>query len=238
MKITLPDDFRKIVTQPNYVEDGINQYWNINEDYIKTWLGGYLLGNKTTYEYFKQNDLTEGFSTDLDNPLNGLGAYRANLRHPLGYTALPKLTSSSLGFQLWSEPALRLRQTVTNPKATGCLTSFLPESGLGSIITDHFTGTTAAAACIFKTYRDSNWDLDYILNEWLPSQLINYITVLIRHEEHQEDKKTGQKGISRGNVFTLEQKMAGEHYSHAGVPLPLRVTNEHAEEIIGNNFFD
>ena len=236
-KITLPDSFRAIITQPDYVEDGINRYWNTNKDYIKKWLGAYLQGQKVTYELLESSGIKEGFSTDLDKPLNGYGAFRANLRHPLGYTALPQLTPNSLGFQIWSESALELRQTITNPRAKGCLTSCLPSSGPGSIVTDHFTGTTASAVHIFKTYRDSNWDLDYILNEWLPSQLINYITVLIRQEEHQEDKETGKKGIPRGDIFSLEQKLAGLHYQHASVPLPLKVTNEFAEEIVSTHTF-
>jgi hypothetical protein len=234
-KITLPDSLKNILTQPDYVEDGMNSYWNRNNDFIKTWLGAHLEGNKTTYQKLASSGIQKAFSTNLDNPSKGLGTFRSGLRHPLGYSALPAFIAKSLGFQLWSESALRLRQTITNHRATGCLTKFLPDSGHGAIISDHLTGTTASGVCIFKTYRDSNWDLGYILNEWLPDSLINHLTVLIRQEEHQEDKVTGKKGIPRGDIFSLEEKLNGLHYKEAGITLPLKVTNERAEEIVSKS---
>jgi hypothetical protein len=238
-KIILPDSFRNILTQPDYVEDGMNRYWNKYEKDIIHWIGPQLVGEKTKYELYEKNG-SKYFSTDLDEPENGYGKFRSCLRHPLGYSGLPEITPKTLGFQIWSESALRLRQTITNPRARACLTSaggIIPKSGPGANVIDHLTGTTASGVRIFKIYRDSDWDLNYILDEWLPNSLINYLTVLIRHEEHQEDKETGKKGIPRGDVFSLEEKLAGQHYQHAGVPLPLKVTNEFAEEIVSKNIF-
>ena len=232
--IELPDNFKEIITQPDYVEDCINQYWDINKKQIKPWLGAYLKGSKVTYQDLESSGIEKGFSTNLINPPKGKGTFRTNLRHPLGYSALPELTPSSLGFQLWSKSALELRRTVKNSRATGCLTTaggIIPKSGPGSIVKDHFTGTTASAVNIFDTYRKSDWNLDYTLNEWLPNRLINYITILIRQEEHQEDKVTGKKGVPRGDVFSLDEKMGGKHYAYAGIPLPLVVTDKHSIEI-------
>ena len=84
---------------------------------------------------------------------------------------------------------------------------------------------------IFKTYRDCGWDLDYILQEWLPNEIINYLIVLVRHEDHQFDEAIGKKGIPRGDVFSLDEKLSGKHYEHAGIPLPLLVTDERARII-------
>jgi len=236
-KIKLPDSLRDIITQPDYVENGINQYWNKNNQYIIDWLGPQLLGEKVKYQLYEKND-SKYFSTDLDNPKkDGRGLFRSTLRHCLGYSGLASVSIKDLGFQIWSESALELRKTITHPRAKGCKTSLLPPSGPGAIVVDHFGGTTASGTTIFKLYRDSDWNLDYILNEWLPNSLVNYLTVLIRHEEHQEDKETGKKGIPRGDVFSLEEKLAGLHYQHAGVPLPLKVTNEFAEEIVSKNVF-
>ena len=169
-----------------------------------TRLISYLKGSKVTYQDLESSGIERGFSTNLDDPKRTYGTFRANLRHPLGYTALPQVTPTNLGFQIWSESALRLRKTITSPRATGCLTSLLPDSGPGAIVEDHIAGSTASGAKIFKTYRDCGWDLDYILQEWLPNEIINYLIVLVRHEEHQFDEAIGKKGIPRGDVFSLD----------------------------------
>ena len=230
-KIKLPNTFKNILTQPDFVEDGLNGYWNTHQDYITKWLGAYLKGSKVTYQDLESSGIERGFSTNLDDPKRTYGTFRANLRHPLGYTALPQVTPTNLGFQIWSESALRLRKTITSPRATGCLTSLLPDSGPGAIVEDHIAGSTASGAKIFKTYRDCGWDLDYILQEWLPNEIINYLIVLVRHEEHQFDEAIGKKGIPRGDVFSLDEKLSGKHYEHAGIPLPLLVTDERARII-------
>tara|TARA_R110000824_G_scaffold322318_1_gene509013 strand:- start:1447 stop:2226 length:780 start_codon:yes stop_codon:yes gene_type:complete len=234
-KITLPDSFKKIITEPSYVEKGINRYWNTNKDYIKKWLGGHLKGIKVTYQDFESSGIERGFSIDLDTPDTGFGTFRSGLRHPLGYSGLPELSSTTLGFQLWSEKAYRIRKSVTNPKATGCLTTCLPKD---TLVADHFIGTTPAASRLFKEYRDSGWDLPYILEEWILSEIINYLTIIITYDEHQKDGDTGKNGVARGDIFSIQEKIEGKHYIQAGIKLPLITTNQHVEKIsIENNTF-
>ncbi len=231
-RIILPENFKKIITEPSYVEKGINRYWNNHQYHIKKWLGGYLKGSKETYLDLESSGIEKGFSTNLDNPKFDEGAFRSILRHFLGYNALPGLLPSNLGFQIWSSRALVLRETI--PKAKG----IIPKKLENILVVDHFVGTTAAAARLFKTYRDSGWDLPYILNEWLPKEIINYITIVILHDEHQENRDTGKKGIARGDVFTLEEKLEGLHYMKADIKLPLIVTNKNANRInMENNDF-
>lgn len=234
-RIILPENFKKIITEPSYVENGINYYWNNHQNHIKNWLGPHLEGSKKTYLDLESNPPEKGFSTNLDNPEVGYGTFRSNLRHSLGYSALPELTPINLEFQLWSPKAIEIRKAVTNPRASGCMTTCLPKN---TLVEDHFCGSTASAVRLFKTYRDSNWDLHYILNEWLPNELINYITVIILHNEHQENTDTGKKGIARGDVFTLDEKIQGKHYLEADIELPLIVTDEEAQIItMENNTF-
>ena len=215
-KILLPEKFRKIITQPDYVERKLYRFWNKHCEETIKWLGPELASQKLKYEMYIKNG-SKYFSKDLDNPPRGQGKFRANLRHGLGYTALPEFSSNKLGFKLFSEKALR----------------FLIEGSTDNKITDdHFFGTRPIGSTLFKKYVNSNFNLDYILNEYLPSNIFKFLTVSILDiGEHTKDNK-GNPGIARGDIYTIEQKIEGLHYKAAGITLPLIVTNEKDEELI------
>ena len=215
-KILLPKNFRKIITQPDYVEHRLSKFWNKHKEETQKWLGPELQAQKLKYELYSNNG-SKYFSKDLDNPPHGQGNFRTGLRHGLGYTALPEFSPNKLGFKLFSDKAFK----------------FLIEDSTDNRLTDdHFFGTRPIGSTLFKKYVNSDFNLDYILNEYLPSNIFKFLKVsILDRGEHTKDNK-GNPGIARGDVYSIEEKIEGLHYKAAGITLPLIVTNEKDEELI------
>ena len=83
---------------------------------------------------------------------------------------------------------------------------------------DHHYGVTNVAEEVRKTLEDSNFDIDYMVNEWLPKNFHLFSTVVTTKEEHLA------KNISRSQNFTTEQKDRFEHYIGDVSPLIERKT--------------
>ena len=76
---------------------------------------------------------------------------------------------------------------------------------------DHLFGTTEVGLQVFLAYKNSGWDMEYMLDEWLPQHLYLWLQVRILKSEHQ-----GQGSIKRGK-HSLEEKTALVHYNEANI---------------------
>ena len=208
-KITIPESFKKIITHPDYVENNLNEYWNKNKKDVIDWITPQLVGEKTKYELYVKNN-SKFFSTDLVDPKKGSGKFRSSLRIPFGYNGLPSESCKLVGFKIWSENAFEHKKY----KHTG-----------NTIVGDHFFSTTEGGAALFEVYRDSGWDLDFMLVNYIPSNIYKNIKIwVLNRGEHTKDKN-GKSGISRRRgEYTLEQRTRGLHYTDRGINLPLLVT--------------
>lgn len=230
-KIKLPDSFSNILTHPNFVENRLNEWWSIYKNDVLIWLEGQLRGEKFKYDWYlgkeEEGNPCKYFSTDFIDPEVGKGKFKSTLRHQLAYSAIPEFTAKKLGFGIWSEGALQVRERLGGNK--GCFVDVIK----GKVTQDHIIGATPAACASFVEYRDSGWDIHYILHDWLPSQLVNYFEILILKSEHQTDTNSLKEAIKRGDkYFSIEDKRKGLHYTQAEVPLPLVVTNENSQRIV------
>ena len=76
---------------------------------------------------------------------------------------------------------------------------------------DHLFGVTEIGTQVFLAYKNSGWDIDYMVNEWLPQHLHLWLQVKILKSEHQ-----GSGSIKRGK-HTIEEKVALVHYDEANI---------------------
>lgn len=185
------------------VEHRLNVFWNENKSLITNYARGRLLGVKAEYESHLSTLTDEQFDTfvgDLDD-LDTTSTFKSTLRLTFGYNLLtPTLTHSVVG--LFSSKALQLKLK----RAMG-----------DSCTEDHLFGVTEVGTQVFLAYKNSDWDLDYIVNEWLPQHLYLWLTVKILKAEHQ-----GDNSIARGK-HTLEEKVALQHYDDVNVPIEVHM---------------
>ena len=78
-------------------------------------------------------------------------------------------------------------------------------------VDDHLFGVTEVGNAMFMEYKNSGWDLNYVLNEWLPQHLYLWLQVKILKTEHQ-----GDGSVKRGK-HTLEEKTSLVHYDEANI---------------------
>lgn len=217
MNLKLPNDFSKLLTSPDYVEVKLSSYWRKNKKDICDWVGPELQAQKLKYELYSKNGCRL-FSTNLDTPEFGKGKFKSQLRFNLGYGALPSFSDNNLGFKIWSNKAFEF---------------FNNEYTDNKIVSDHFFGTTPTGSSLFKMYRDSNWDLDFILNDYIPNNIYKFLRVNILDVGEHTRGNDGKAGVARGSkLFTIEEKQKGLHYTKAGIYLPLIVTNSKNEELV------
>ena len=86
-------------------------------------------------------------------------------------------------------------------------------NGKGSkLVQDHFFGVTLSAEEVRKAFEESNFDIDYMVNEWLPKKYYMFIKWYVTPEEHKKEN------ILRGE-HTLEQKDNFEHLINCSEPV-------------------
>ena len=185
------------IDNSDLLESRLSDYWNNNKELICGYAHSRLLGVKTEYEAlnsFLSDENYETYVGNLDNP-NTTGKFKSTLRLTLGYNLLtPTLTQDMIG--LYSEEALELK---LNRKMGDKCTN------------DHLFGTTEVGLQVFLAYKNSGWDIEYMLTEWLPQHLYLWLQVKILKSEHQ-----GEGSIKRGK-HTLEEKTALVHYDEANI---------------------
>lgn len=216
MNIKLPNDFKNIICSPEYVEVKLSSYWRKNKKDVCDWIGPELQAQKLKYELYSENGCRV-FSTDLDNAPRGKGKFKSQLRFNLGYGAMSAFSDKQLGFKIYSERAFDfINNDLTNNEITD----------------DHFFGSTPTGTSVFRAYRDSNWDLDYVLHDYIPNGLYKFLTVKILDIGEHTAGPDGA-GVARGDKnFSLEEKVQGLHYKKANIGLPLIVTNSKNERLV------
>jgi len=55
------------------------------------------------------------------------------------------------------------------------------------LVKDHFYGVTEVSIVIRKTFEECNFNLDYMVNEWLPKNYHLFTTWYVTPEEHKKD---------------------------------------------------
>ena len=133
---------------------------------------------------------------DLDDS-DTTSTFKSTLRHTLGYNLLTPVLSPSI-VQLFSEKALELKQ---KRKMSNKCTD------------DHLFGVTDVGISIFLAYKNSGWNIDDIVNKWIPKHLYLWLTVKILKKEHQ-----GENSIARAE-HTLEEKINLVHYTDKNIPI-------------------
>ena len=193
--IRLPQNMKNKIDNYDLVESRLSNYWNNNKELICGYATARLLGVKAEYEAlnsFLSDEDYETYVGNLDNP-NTTGKFKSTLRLTLGYNLLtPTLTQDMIG--LYSEQALELK---LNRKMSDKCTN------------DHLFGTTEVGLQVFLAYKNSGWNMEYMLTEWLPQHLYLWLQVKILKSEHQ-----GDGSVKRGK-HTLEEKIALVHYDEA-----------------------
>ena len=79
------------------------------------------------------------------------------------------------------------------------------------LVQDHFFGVTLSAEEVRKAFEKSNFNIDYMVNEWLPNKYYMFIKWYVTPEEHKKEN------ILRGE-HTLEQKDNFEHLINCSEP--------------------
>ena len=185
------------IDNSDLVESRLSDYWNENKGTIKGYLRGSLLGDKVKLETLQSTLNSEDIDKyvgDLDKP-NTTSKYKSSLRLSLGYGGLtPTLTHKMIG--LYSERALDLKLNKKMGK---------------KCVDDHLFGVTEVGNAMFMKYKNSGWDLNYVLNEWLPQHLYLWLQVKILKTEHQ-----GDGSVKRGK-HTLQEKISLVHYDEANI---------------------
>ena len=71
---------------------------------------------------------------------------------------------------------------------------------------DHVVGTTEVGRYIHYVFRNSNYNIDWMINDWLYDHLFLWATVKITKEEHHKNS------VLRNSEHTLKQKLNFDHY--------------------------
>jgi hypothetical protein len=208
IKIEIPNEMAVHINDVDYVNNCLTNYWNTNNQMLMVGVEGRLLGLKTEYENaIKYPTLfTKHYSSgDIENVT---GTFRSYLRLAAGYNMLfESFGIKTLGFQLYSKAAYKLKVKRKMGK---------------KVTSDHIFGTTEMGVQAFTTYKNSDWDIDYMTNEWLPANLFLNMECKILVKEHQKENKNDVTGVARGK-HTLVEKISLNHYKESNIPLPLIV---------------
>ena len=208
MRITIPEKFTKHLSSPNYVNDGLNHYWNKHNKILLPAIESRLIGLRGEWE--NASKYSETFETFYGGGdiINTTSKFRSFTRLALGYNTLfGTFIAKNVRFELFSESAYNLKVNRKMGK---------------KVTTDHIFGTTEVGVQMLNTYKDNNWDMDYMLNEYIPKTLYQYSLCRLLKSEHQKENEDDTNGVARGK-HTLTEKMSLLHYKESGIPLPLRV---------------
>jgi len=208
MKIILPEKFAKHLSSPNYVNNCLNYYWNKHNKILLPAIESRLIGLRGEWENAsKYPDTFKAFYGNGDI-INQTSVFRSYTRLASGYNIkFNTFKTTILRFELFSEAAYALKL----------------DKKIGNKLTpDHIFGTTEVGVQMFEAYKNSYWDLDYMLNEYIPKNIYQHSICRILKSEHQKENKDDSNGIARGK-HTLNEKISMLHYKESGIPLPLRV---------------
>lgn len=80
--------------------------------------------------------------------------------------------------------------------------SYIKRKKSGRLVKDHFYGVTEAANEVRRNFEESGFDIDYMVNEWLPNNYHLFVTWQVTPEEHKaENIKRAQHTIEEKDNF-------------------------------------
>lgn len=80
------------------------------------------------------------------------------------------------------------------------------------LVQDHFFGVTLSAEEVRKAFEQSNFDIDYMVNEWLPNNYYLFVKWYVTPEQHKKEN------IIRGE-HTVEEKDNYQHMVNCSDPV-------------------
>ena len=206
--IKLPENFAKHLSAPNYINDCLNYYYKNTYTDIRPAVESRLLGLKT--EWVHASKYPKVFKSIYGNGdvVNTTSKFRSFLRLACGYNILQgTFTSKNTRFELFTNDAFVLK---INRQIGKKLTA------------DHIFGTTEIGVQMFNAYENSDWDIKYIVEKYIPQTLYQNILCRMLITEHQKEFDEDVNGVARGK-HTMEEKMSLQHYKEVNIPLPLKV---------------
>lgn len=78
------------------------------------------------------------------------------------------------------------------------------------IVRDHLLGATEVGFYIHKVFKDSNYNIEWMVSTWLYENLFLWATIKVTKDEHHKDN------IIR-NKHTFEEKLNLKHYKNVSV---------------------
>jgi len=179
-------------------EERLSRYWNYNKDTIQSYAQGKLKGIKTEYLSHLELLSDEAFDVfvgDLSIP-DTTSKFKSELRLSTGYNFLTPTLSPTV-INLFSPEAFKLKKA----------------RKMGNKCTDdHIFGVTPVGLDMFLNYMNSDWDIEYMIQKWLPEHLYYWLTAKVLKTEHQGDDSIGRC------THTLTEKKELKHYIDAGIP--------------------
>ena len=205
--IIIPEQFAINLNDADYVNKCLNDYWDSYSDMTIPTVEARLLGLKTEYLYALSKLPETEWYYGTGNLVDETSKFRSYTRLGIGYNLpLYNFTSSKLGFQIYSENAYMLKI----------------QKKIGKNLTyDHIFGVTEVGVETFSKYLNCDWDLDYIVNEYIPNNLYQHFECRMLKSEHQKQDEDDTTGVARGK-HTIEEKISMKHYEGI-VDLPLVV---------------
>tara|TARA_A100001201_G_C4085071_1_gene200183 strand:+ start:1274 stop:1903 length:630 start_codon:yes stop_codon:yes gene_type:complete len=203
--ILLPEKFSKVIDDPTWVNTCLINYWQTYRKYNIPCIEGRLLGMKEEYTHaMKYLPETEWYYGNGD--LEQITKFRSHTRLDIGYgLPLINFNTKALRFELFSQGAYELKLARKMGK---------------QVVKDHTFGTTEVGVTTFKVYKESEWDLDFMTNEYIPNTLYQYTITKLLKKEHQKIDEDDKNGVARGK-HTIEEKNQLAHYKEVNIPIPL-----------------
>tara|TARA_R110002020_G_scaffold420545_1_gene629684 strand:+ start:1180 stop:1815 length:636 start_codon:yes stop_codon:yes gene_type:complete len=203
--IIIPEQFAINLNDADYVNKCLNDYWDSYSDMTIPAVEARLLGLKTEYQYAIEKRPETKWYYGTGDVKNETSKYRSYLRLGIGYNLpLYKFTSKILGFEIFSKEAyiLKIKKMIGK-----------------NLTKDHIFGVTDVGIETFSNYICCDWDLDYMVNEYIPNNLYQHFECRMLKSEHQKQDEYDTNGVARGK-HTIEEKISMKHYEDV-VDLPL-----------------
>ena len=125
--------------------------------------------------------------------------HNSDLKNPIGYTGV---NSNGIHSGFVSKEVVRLQGK------HNCSVNKLKEMKL--LTDEHLFGTTLIGRRVLQAFIDSEFNIKYMVNEWLPNNLYLWATVIITRKE---DKRLGR------HIHSFKEKVNMTHYSEANISL-------------------
>lgn len=90
---------------------------------------------------------------------------------------------------------------------------------------DHFYGTTEVAEMLRRSFEDSNYDIESIVNEWLPKNYHLFLKWRVTRKEHHKDN------IVRAE-HTIEEKDNFKHLIKVSSIVPYKTMTQMKKELV------